>query len=219
EPTFVTEPLKRGTIGLLWSCAVTYGICIWTTIHPDITYDSGRWRRVSYKLAWAISAILVPECIFIIALSQFRDAIYLRKLWCEIFPDTFGLQGGFFVLMGGFTTQTTRDGTIRTHTVTRDGFVELVKLAKQDMILEESKEVKLENFKKTILSCSQNPFEKKDIDDKGKADSISKALVTGQVLWMLFQCTGRKIERLPITVLETHVAIQIVYSIIIYALW
>jgi hypothetical protein len=56
------------------------------------------------------------------------------------------------------------------------------------MLLEEAKKANLIGFKQWNLSCEQNPFEKKDINDKGKADSISKALVGGQVLWMILQC-------------------------------
>jgi len=89
----------------------------------------------------------------------------------------------------------------------------------QEMLLEEAKKANLIGFKQSNLSCEQNPFEKKDINDKGKADSISKALVGGQVLWMLLQCLGRKVDGLPITLLEIHVAIQIAYSVIVYALW
>jgi len=224
EPTFVAEPSQRGTIGLLWSCAVTFGVCIWTAVHPDITPYSRRRDRVYYKLAWAMGAMLLPEIVFIIAFNQFRQAIYLRNLWCERFPDTLGLQGGFFILMGGFTIQRTIDD--KTYKMTPKGFTQLVQLAdpipppesSNPSSVEEFKNTNFVNFKKSILS-SQNPFDKKNIDDKGKADSISKALVSGQVLWFLLQCIGRKLDRLPIMLLEIHVAIQVVYAIITYALW
>jgi len=102
EPTFASEPLQRGTIGLFWSCAVTFGACIWKAIHTDINSHSGSWERFYYKLIWVISAMLLPEMVFIIALNQFRQAIALRDLWCERFPDTLGLQGGVFCINGGF---------------------------------------------------------------------------------------------------------------------
>ncbi|KAF8246820.1 hypothetical protein K440DRAFT_471760, partial [Wilcoxina mikolae CBS 423.85] len=206
EPAYEPEPKKRGTVGLFWSCAVTYGLCIWTAIHTDIVPHASRSDRLCYKMLWVTSAIMLPEFVFIIALNQFRQARELRKLWCTKFPDTMGLQGGFFVLMGGFTirrnlTMADMDNTPRTITMTPAGFERLISLRHWDDLTNSQN--------RTEAKLSRNPFEKEEIDDKGKADSISKAIVSFQALWMLLQCAGRKLDGLPITLTEIHVAICI----------
>lgn len=58
-----------------------------------------------------------------------------------------------------------------------------------------------------------------EIVDKCKADSVSKALVCIQVTWMLLNVFARIAKRLPVTLLETHVVIQVGIAILTYAFW
>ncbi|RPA83019.1 hypothetical protein BJ508DRAFT_198761, partial [Ascobolus immersus RN42] len=50
-------------------------------------------------------------------------------------------------------------------------------------------------------------------------DSVSKALVCMQVVWMLMNVIARQVAGLPITLLEVHVVIQVVITIFTYVLW
>lgn len=249
EPSYSPAPLHRGTINLIYSCLVTYGICIWTAIHVDIVPYASRRDRFCYKILWAMCAVMLPEFLLIVAINQYRQARDLRNLWCTRFPDTMGLQGGFFLLMGGYTIRrgVATEKPEETVTLTPHGFKTILEM--EDFVeVKEVGEPKVSIFKRIksipgvmkfrikgmgptenetkkvnlqslATKCFGNPFAKEQIDDKGKADGISKMLVSCQALWMLLQCLGRKLNGLPVTLTEIHVAIQIVYSAFIYGFW
>ncbi|KAA8893902.1 hypothetical protein FN846DRAFT_787267 [Sphaerosporella brunnea] len=131
----------------------------------------------------------------------------VRDHWRKRFPDTLGLQGGFFLVMGGYTIKRSAspEKPEMLITLTENGFKKLLR-----------KEANLQELAARFL---ENPFDKELIEDKGKADSISKTIVSFQALWMLLQCITRKANGLPITLAETHVAIQIVYAAFMYGCW
>jgi len=268
EPTYVASPLTRGTFDLLWSCLVTYGICISTATHKDVLPWARLPHRLFYKMLWVLSAFLLPEFVFIIALSQLRQAMDIRDHWKKRFPDTLGLPGAFFVLMGGYTVSRARDlvnngGEVEDSpttlvTLTPSGFKRLVdnlgtwqaevgtpsskpnitrrgwnslqkfigrggdrsqneKSAKATAAAAEAG--KKENMVDLVSRLSVNPFRREEIEDKGKADSLSKVIVSCQALWFLAQCMSRKLSSMPVTLTELHVVISIVYAAITYACW
>lgn len=51
-------------------------------------------------------------------------------------------------------------------------------------------------------------FDYTAIEDKSKASNIAKFLVSLQILWVLVECMGRKVQGLPLTLLEIHVLIR-----------
>jgi hypothetical protein len=57
------------------------------------------------------------------------------------------------------------------------------------------------------------------IDDKSKADTISKILVMTQVAWMAMQCITRKAYGLPLTLLEVHTMVHVVCAVLLFVLW
>lgn len=197
ENPFVQEPRGRGTISLIWSCLATFGLCIWTAIHPNVIPDSTVWSRLFYKLYWALCAALLPEFILMCAFGQFRKAWKIRALWKEkTGNNSLGLAGGFFVLMGGLTVEGP-DGY--TFTLTPRGFEKCLKAG--------------------LISGLEKDLDKKLIADKGKANSIAKLLALVQATWFIFQCISRKVANLPITLLEIHVAIQVLYTWVSYCFW
>lgn len=256
EPSYKPAPRTRGTLGLLWSCLVTYGICIWTAVHKDIVPFCGLRHRIFYKILWVNCALFLPEFLLIVAVSQLRHAMAIRQHWVKRFPDTLGLQGAFFLLMGGYTVrrvgkeeaveeEVVRDGPPVLVTLTPSGFNKLVNnlgkweeheippkqekpniikrtFQKQEKAVEKigaHERRKLENLQDLVSRLSVNPFEKEEVCDKGKADNVSKAVVSCQTLWFLVQCASRKYNQLPVTLAETHVAIQIVYAAFMYGCW
>jgi hypothetical protein len=36
EPSWVKEPVKRGSMGLLWSCTTTILLAVWSTLHVNV---------------------------------------------------------------------------------------------------------------------------------------------------------------------------------------
>lgn len=196
ENSFVAEPRGRGTIGLLWSCLVTFGLCTWTAVHPNIVPGSTTWGRLKYKLFWALCAVLLPEFILLCAFGQWYKAQEIRKAWDDKFgkDSSLGLAGGFFVLMGGLTVGK-KDG--RTFTLTPKGFQECL----------DSNAIK------------EADLQKRFITDKGKASHLTKLLALVQATWFIFQCIARHASGLPVTLLEIHVAIQVLYTWISYFFW
>ncbi|RPB21391.1 hypothetical protein L211DRAFT_840815 [Terfezia boudieri ATCC MYA-4762] len=57
------------------------------------------------------------------------------------------------------------------------------------------------------------------INDKSKADMLTKTLVCIQACWMLVQAFARKVERLPITLLELNTIMHVVCALMMYLLW
>ncbi len=74
EPFYVPNPVGRGTIQLLSSCTITFGLGIWTAIHPDIVLVKGRWSNTYYKLSWMFIAAILPEAVVAYAIMQLKQA-------------------------------------------------------------------------------------------------------------------------------------------------
>ncbi|PLN80806.1 hypothetical protein BDW42DRAFT_201052 [Aspergillus taichungensis] len=231
-PSYKSDPDGRGTITLLWSCTLTFGLCIWTAIHPDVVPWPGFWNKVVYKLAWMLCAILLPEFIVFCAACQLMQARRIHQHWNEAFKNFpavkswLGMSGAFFVVMGGFVIQedpkprtasppqeagsndssSSSEEKGSTITICPIGFLKLLE-----------KKIVHEGIQKGNLTEAQ--FASRNIEDKGKADGIAKFLVMIQILWMVVQCIGRKITGLPVVLLEIHVLTQIFFSTISYLCW
>jgi len=54
---------------------------------------------------------------------------------------------------------------------------------------------------------NETHFDSRHVSDKGKANYAAKLLTTAQILWMALQCIARKVDGLPISLLEVHVLI------------
>jgi len=204
EYGYVPEPKGRGTVGILWSCLTTFLLSVWTAMHPNITPNATLSDRVLHKFFWAIITVLFPELILLRSCSQWMEAIELRRMWCEKFHvnpgeegDLIGIEGAYFVLMGGFIAPRSHETAQYTTTLTSEGF----KWGIQNDLL------------------PQDVFRKQDIVDKGKANNIAKLIVCIQAGWMLVQVLGRLAARLPVTLLEVHVSIQVLIAVVLYTLW
>jgi len=207
EVGYMAEPKGRGTVGILWSCLTTFGLSVWTAMHPNINPNPNAPKkdRFLHKLFWAILAALFPELVLLRACSQWLEAKELQEKWrTEFSPtvrsDDLGIEEAYFVLMGGFVTPAD-DGTTCTTTLTAVGF----KWA-------------IENIDKTRL-LDRRAFRKQDIVDKGKANNIAKLVVCVQAGWMLVQALGRVAAGLTVTLLELHVSIQVLIAVVLYTLW
>ncbi|KAI1177873.1 hypothetical protein F4777DRAFT_167834 [Nemania sp. FL0916] len=58
-----------------------------------------------------------------------------------------------------------------------------------------------------------------EIDDKSKADTLAKIIICIQVLWLVIQCIGRKVNNLPVALLELHVLAHVVSALVLYTIW
>ncbi|EHK21704.1 uncharacterized protein TRIVIDRAFT_191998 [Trichoderma virens Gv29-8] len=227
--TYVPNPSGRGTIGLLWSCTVTLGLCVWTAMYPNIVPIRDRWSRTYYKLAWLYLAAVVPEFIVYSAVTQLLRARQVHRRWRDVFNDNpdmqqwMGMSGAFFVVMGGYVveakstpneTNTPMTYNSNTETSERDKLVTTISPTGFEKLLCHV------DFKELIKSEKlTEALSRRNIEDKSKASSIAKLLVSLQILWMVVQCVGRKTAGLPVTPLELHVLIQICYTVVTYYCW
>ena len=59
----------------------------------------------------------------------------------------------------------------------------------------------------------------RDIEDKIKGGTFQKCLVAGQLCWMVIQCITRKVQGLPISLLEVHTLAHAFFSVLLYVVW
>ncbi|OGM41833.1 hypothetical protein ABOM_009649 [Aspergillus bombycis] len=244
EPAYVAEPDQRGTLTLFWNCFSTFILCVWTAVHPDVLPVKGYWSANVYKFFMMTWAIVIPELVVCMAVEQLLRAIKIRNLWEQSFEGDsekkywLGLTGAFFVVMGGYVVETEsynhRANTAqrelpsgkssrhlqRPNTITESfdspsplvttigpqGFESLLQGGKIRRLIQDG-------------TLQKHHFDQSVIEDKGNANTISKLLVAVQISWMVIQAVGRKLSGLPVTLLEAHVLIQILYSIVAYCCW
>lgn len=203
-PPWMPEPRGRGTWSILLSCIFTIITCIWTAIHDDVVHNGTPRKRLGSRIAWMLLALLAPEIVIIRAFEQWKEARTLHKFWCDKSKverwskeDQFGMEGAFFVVMGGFTAGPCDSSGYYPATVS------------------------VEDFKRLTEEGAISPLtiNKKLIMDKGKADTIGKLLALLQAFSIVVQCAARKAEGLPVTLLELHVVVQVFCAGATYAFW
>jgi len=62
-------------------------------------------------------------------------------------------------------------------------------------------------------------FSRELIDDRSRADGLSKLLVCTQVSYMILQVLGRFKEHLPITLLEVNTICHVLCALVMYGFW
>lgn len=203
DPGWVSETSQRSTMRFFWSCFTTLILCVWTAVHPDIIPNKVGWRKHIYKVTIMWICVLLPEGIAFYAYVQMRQAKSVYDMWCEHFGitpgsdrDRMGMEGGFFVVMGGIVVRENKN-TGCTTTLTPLGFKKYTQSGK----------------------IPEDAFDKKFVIDKGNASTITKMLVFTQAAWMIVQCIGRKVSGLPLTLIEIHVVIQVFFALTAYAFW
>jgi hypothetical protein len=174
-----------------------------------------------YKLSWLIAAVIFPELLVAVAFSQFLEARAIRRSWKDNIQNAeakqwLGLPGAFFAAMGGFVmvqplyteSREGSDNSVRkcVTTIRASGFRKLLELGVINECI-------------TDGTLSEAALSRRNISDKGKADSVAKVLLCVQIAWMCIQCLGRRLDGLPVTLLEGHLLIQILFAIMAHICW
>lgn len=218
------EPNQRGTFGLFWSCTSTLILCVWTAIHPNVVPIRKPLARSYYKLALMLVALVWPDFILWMAATQYFKALDVHRAWLEAWEgkegdkenrELLGMSGAFFVVMGGYAVDLSNKnsssalqdaGAGLVTTISADGFIHLLKNRAIPTGIQDSR-------------LPKSYFEHYTIQDKGNSNNLAKAIVFMQIMWMIVQLIGRISAGLPVTLLETHVAIQIPFAVVAYAFW
>jgi hypothetical protein len=208
-PVWVGDPSGRGTWSLLSSCTITLGICVWNSIHLNLPPQGERsWVRWARKVKWLLVAVLAPEFVVFMAFQQWMVAsdflnklkkaaqIHNSKKENETVDWGFDMTYAHFVTMGGFALRVDHlHNTLERVTITPQGM---------------------------LLLASRGHFVRPDIDvinDKSKANLLTKGLAALQVLWLVGQVIERKISGLPVTLLEVHTIVHVFCALVMYLLW
>ncbi|KAI5849903.1 hypothetical protein BZA05DRAFT_355039 [Tricharina praecox] len=217
EPSWGSEPTRRGTMGILLPCLITLGLCVWTAVHLNINPQPTPGRLLLFKLAWLLLGMLAPEFVLWCAYDQFMEARAIRNVILKIQThrlnfaklrgtknqderiEGFDMKAAFFVLMGGYAVH---PGPEKVYglpvTLTAQGFTLLY--AQDEINVTEDLEPRL-------------------IEDKSKADGLAKVVVCIQALWLVVEGAGRLTSGLPLTLLELHTIMHVLCAVAIYAFW
>lgn len=220
-PVYVPGPSGRGTISLVSGCILTLFLCVCTAIHLNV-FPAGTpwWSRYLHKFGWAVLGMFGPEIILWRAITELGVALRLRKERNEILRqqsrdtqshDGFGgtevvrkeqtpwrVAHGFLAVMGGMVVSVKdeyRGLFDEGFTLTPQGVLFLAKL--------------------NLLP----DLDRNKITAKSKADQLAKGLVCFQAVWMIIQSIARRIDGLPVTLLELNTLAHVLCATFMYGIW
>ncbi|KAI3323706.1 hypothetical protein HD806DRAFT_522284 [Xylariaceae sp. AK1471] len=209
--SWATTSNVRSTSDLLWTSILTLSLCVYTVIHINIP-PPNEPNRLFYlrKVGWVFVAILAPEFALWLAYQQWdvtrRLKQQLRKIAAEqkgekLTPPVeiaqrFGWTYCFYAVMGGFVVDVSPI----------HDYLEYVTIKPQGLVFLAQRG--------HFIDLSENA-----IRDKSKADILAKVIVCIQVMWLIIQSIGRKVEGLPIALLEYHVLAHVACALGLYLFW
>jgi hypothetical protein len=79
-PAWVSEPRKRGTMGLLYSCTFTLLLCVYNAVHLNVPpEDDSKFSFYLRKTKWVLIVLLALEVVLYTAWSQLRLDRWLSR--------------------------------------------------------------------------------------------------------------------------------------------
>lgn len=195
----------RGTGDLLYSCALTLSLCVYTAIHLNIpTPRESAWKQTFRKTKWVLIGIFAPEVVLYTALQQWWSARRLLNPLnrmshlsrSKLENGKFDMTYCFYATMGGFVLDVSNmHDEYKYLTLTTAGVRYLAE-------------------KGHFIGISGI-----SIKDKSNADSLAKVLVCLQMTWLIVQCVVRKVYGYPISLLELHTFVHAICALLMYVLW
>ncbi|KAF9004243.1 hypothetical protein BDQ17DRAFT_1354839 [Cyathus striatus] len=174
DPAPLCNCNKRSILDITWSCLMTIFLCTWVSIHPDVPdrYEKN-WKIIRRKLTSMYWTIMFPEFVLAQAVRQFWAARHLFNKYKA--PDRkWTMWHAHFLRMGGFY-------------VEGQGKISVINSV---LDLLDSGDISFPNITEA------------DIQDKSKANGLSKIIVATQSLWFIVQCIGRLARGLSLAPLE-----------------
>ena len=96
------SPNGRGTMGIIWSCALTTFLCCWAVLINNVPEPgSSRFSLFTRKLLLLLVCAAAPEVILQVAMGQWSSARNSVKLFHESGFCDWTVRHGFYVDMGG----------------------------------------------------------------------------------------------------------------------
>ena len=92
----------RGTLDIIWGCALTEFLCTWTAIYLNIPHlNYSKTQKLLRKAKWMAWAIAGPEVVLFVALGQYASARRSVTRFARLGHSHWTLYYGFFADMGG----------------------------------------------------------------------------------------------------------------------
>ncbi|EEP78466.1 predicted protein [Uncinocarpus reesii 1704] len=246
---WVPSPQARGTWDLLYSCTFTLVLCIATALHLNVPKPGQSDRKhLLRKIKWMACGLFAPEIVLYVAISQWwvarlvRDDANTPNLSYfkgagredggldnrpiatlelentdlemqridrdsgkqsqavtksqELKNRTWSLVEGFFVVMGGVAFDASEFSDYHKRLLVTPTGMRLL----------------------NCLGCAPK-ITREAIEDKSKGDILAKGLVIFQTAWLVLQCIARKVNALPISLLEIHTMVHVVCALMMYSFW
>ncbi|KAF9008041.1 hypothetical protein BDQ17DRAFT_1455805, partial [Cyathus striatus] len=137
-------------------------------------------------------ALVVPELVLTWAVRQLLGARLILKDYEHFYPD-WTMKHAHFLQMGGFHLRT--------------GESTVILYPKQFHVFLQLKKISLPSITEA------------DIEDRSKADALTKTIVVSQTIWFVVQCIGRRTQRLALTQLEVTTLAVISCTFILCVIW
>jgi len=81
SPRWVPDPNTRGTWGLVQTCVLTLGLCVYSAFHLNVFHLQCKWWvQLLVRAKWLLVALLAPEFIVFNAWAQRRQAVRIAKV-------------------------------------------------------------------------------------------------------------------------------------------
>ncbi|KAF8654680.1 hypothetical protein AX16_003470 [Volvariella volvacea WC 439] len=184
---------------IVYNCMSTITLCTFFAIHHNLPDpDASTMGKLWQKIKTTLYALLAPEAIITLAMRQrFVASRIARQYSAQGWTKTHG----FFVQMGGLIYNDGKDCHVIT--IGPEGDVRL-----GDFIISDP-------GRAIVLP----EITEEEIQDKGKGNFISKAVVVIQTTWFVCNCIARHAQNLSITKLELVTLAFAALNIVTYVLW
>ncbi|KAJ4480301.1 hypothetical protein C8R41DRAFT_771513 [Lentinula lateritia] len=219
------DPDFRGTFNIVSTCLTTLLLCLWSAVHVDVPSHSGRCRELWVRVGWISVGLVTPETLLFIAYRQWTIAGEIftvanpceasNKPWHRLFlqlkeylkwggrKHRWTMMHSYYAAMGGFVFDTQTEDFLPASY--RNG---------RAVITPEGIQFLLRNQPDLFPDLSIE-----EISDRSKANGLLKSVVVVQVTFFLVNCIARKIQRLPVTLLEVTTVAHTLCSLLAYAFW
>ena len=192
---WTAPPNGRGTISIIWSCAVTTFLCCWAVLINNLPEPgSSRLSIIIRKFLLLGLCALAPEAIFQVALGQWLSARTSVKLFHESGFRDWTLRHGFYVDMGGLQL---RSPDYPPFPINSEQLHYLIS--------------------KRYVAYPQ--IEESQIRDRNKVDGMLRFITLVQTMFFIVNVILRAAQHLAITALELSTAAFVFSSVLTTVFW
>lgn len=236
-----SPPNLRGTLDIVWGCAITVFICTWTANHVNVPPHGSKsgWRFL-YKLKITMFSLLTPEYAAAVAAVDLRTAVILTHRMRKLGLKKWTLKHSFFVGMGGYmigcgnvwkaldvdtfvecyeSGHIQIDGSNTADKATAHGSPKVMVERRDTWPLERKASITQTSTTSTNDMIILPSISEMEIDDRAKADWLLKLIACGQLTWLIIQLIGRAVQHLSLSTLEATTVSYVSCALFAYASW